>query len=79
MVKFTFVSVFLILTAMSAFVFAAPTDFAKYSVRVRGTDYFLLSDGTEQEGQRVTLVTGYNADTTVRVPMIVACTTARLH
>ncbi len=44
MVKFTFVSVFLILTAMSALVFAAPTDLAKYSVRIRGTDYFLLSD-----------------------------------
>ncbi|KAF8321896.1 hypothetical protein F5887DRAFT_348809 [Amanita rubescens] len=65
MVKFTFTSVFLILTAMSALVFAAPTDFAKYSVKIRGTDFFVLSDGTERAGQPISMVTGYNPDTTV--------------
>lgn len=78
MVKFTFVSIFLTLTAMSAFVSATPI-FAKYSVRISlsGTDHYLLSDGTEQAGQPVTTVTEYNPDTTVRVPMIITCTTAK--
>ncbi|KAF8347226.1 hypothetical protein F5887DRAFT_1157819 [Amanita rubescens] len=59
MVKFTFVSVFLILTATSVLVFAAPTDFAKYAVRIRGSDLFLLSDGAERAGQPISMVTGY--------------------
>ncbi|KAF8345732.1 hypothetical protein F5887DRAFT_917108 [Amanita rubescens] len=68
MVKFAFVSVFLIVTAMSALVFAAPPSLEKYSISISGTDYFLLSNGTERAGQPVTLVTGYNPDTTLKGP-----------
>ncbi|KAF8345731.1 hypothetical protein F5887DRAFT_917106 [Amanita rubescens] len=50
---------------MSALVFAAPPTVEKYSISISGTDYFLLSNGTEQVGQPVTLVTGYNPDTTL--------------
>lgn len=76
MVKFTFVSVFLVLTTMSALVFAAPTILPKYSIRVRFTEYFLFSNGLEKPGDRVTLVPGYNPSTTVGASVIITCMTA---
>jgi hypothetical protein len=53
MVKVTFGSV-LVLSALSTFVFAAPTDFANYTITNVGTGSFIYSDGTENPGDLVT-------------------------
>ena len=66
MVKVTFGSVFLILSVLSTFVFAAaPRQFAYYTINNLATSNYIYSDGTEELGDLVSTTVTSDPSTTV--------------
>jgi len=73
MVKVTFGSVFSVISALSTFVFATPTDVASYTVSNVVTDNYIYSNGAEEPNEPVLTVSRAGPDT-VCVLIIIICT-----